>query len=47
MKLFAFVSLLLLSAALRESFDQLRHHWDYDERAPLDIKQRGLEMRDG
>ena len=47
MKLFGFVLLLLLSAALQESFDQLRHHWDYDERAPLDIKQRGLEIRDG
>ncbi|MBV9269293.1 MAG: hypothetical protein JO061_24195 [Acidobacteriaceae bacterium] len=48
MKLLAFILLLLLSAALPEgSFDRLRHHWDYDERAPLDIKQRGVEIRGG
>ena len=48
MKPFACVSLLLFSAALlQESFDQLRHHWDYDQSAPLDIKQRGRQVRDG
>lgn len=48
MKPFTCVSLLLFSAALpQESFDQLRHHWDYDRSAPLDIKQRGLQVRDG
>ena len=34
MKGFAFVLVLLSFAALsQESFDQLRHHWDYDEHA--------------
>jgi dienelactone hydrolase len=48
MKLFACFLFLLLSAALpQESFDQLRHHWDYDERAPLDIKQKKLQVSDG
>jgi dienelactone hydrolase len=53
MKTFACVSLrmwllLLSSVALpQESIDQLRHYWDYDEHAPLDIKQTGLEVRDG
>jgi dienelactone hydrolase len=40
--------LLLFSVPLpQESFDQLRHHWDYDERAPLDVEQRGTQVRDG
>jgi hypothetical protein len=49
MKPFACILLLLLlSAALpQESLDQLRHHWEYDRRAQLDIKQKGLEVRDG
>ncbi len=48
MKTFACVLLLLSRAALpQESLDQLRHHWDYDEHTPLDIKQKGLEVRDG
>jgi len=48
MKTFACVLLLLSSAALpQESFDQLRHHWDYDEHALLDIKQKELQVRDG
>lgn len=45
---FACVLLLLSSATLsQESLDQLRHHWDYDELAPLDLKQKGLQVRDG
>lgn len=48
MKPFTCVLLLLLSAALpQESFDQLRHHWDYDQSAPLDIKQKGVQLGDG
>ena len=48
MKPFARVLLLLLSGVLpQESFDQLRHHWDYDQSAPLDIRQKGLLVRDG
>jgi hypothetical protein len=40
--------LLLSSAALpQESFDQLRHHWDYDQHTPLDIKQKQIQVRDG
>jgi dienelactone hydrolase len=30
-----------------ESYEQLLHHWDYDERAPLNMKQAGLQERDG
>ena len=49
MKPFAGILLLmLLPAALpQESLDQLRQHWEYDRRAQLDIKQKGLEVRDG
>jgi dienelactone hydrolase len=39
--------LLLLAALPQESFDQLRRYWEYDERAPLDIKQKGVQVRDG
>ena len=32
----AYVVLLLVAAAIaQESYDQLLHHWDYDQRAPL------------
>jgi hypothetical protein len=34
-------------ARARESFDQLRHRWDYDEHTPLDVKRKGLQVRDG
>lgn len=48
MKHFAGVLLLLCSAALpQESLDQLRHHWDYDQSALLDIKEKALQVRDG
>lgn len=48
MKTLACVLLLLSSAAFpQESFDQLRHHWDYDENAPLDVKQKQIQVRDG
>lgn len=48
MKTLASILLLLSSAAfLQESFEQLRHHWDYDERTPLEIKQNGVQVSDG
>ncbi|HJX85780.1 MAG TPA: hypothetical protein VJ723_15675 [Candidatus Angelobacter sp.] len=45
MKSYSYVLLLLLCFALahgQESIDQLRHHWDYDTSAPLDLKQAGV-----
>ena len=30
-----------------ESYPQLIHHFDYDQNAPLDIREVGAEMRDG
>ena len=49
MSMKSLVCLLLLSftAFAQESFDQLRHHWDYDEHAALDIKEKGVQVRDG
>ncbi|MBV9180311.1 MAG: hypothetical protein JO356_03295 [Acidobacteria bacterium] len=48
MKILACILLLLVPAAWpQESFDQLRHHWDYDEHAPLEIQQKELQVRDG
>lgn len=48
MKPFAWVLLLLFSVPLpQDSLDQLRHHWDYDQSAPLDVKQKGLHVHDG
>lgn len=44
----ACVVLLLVAAAIaQESDDQVLHHWDYDKSAPLNIKQAGIEERDG
>jgi dienelactone hydrolase len=39
--------LFLLPALPEESFDQLRAHWDYDQSARLDIKENGVQVRDG
>ena len=50
MKPFGYLSLLLVSAAAafaQNSPDQLLHHWDYDTRAPLNLKQASVEDRDG
>jgi dienelactone hydrolase len=50
MKPFGYLSLLLVSAAAafgQESPDQLLHHWDYDTRAPLKLKQAAVQDRDG
>ena len=44
----ACVILLMVAAAIaQESYDQVLHHWDYDKSAPLNIKQAGIEERDG
>jgi dienelactone hydrolase len=44
----ACVALLLVAAAFaQESYKELLHHWDYDKGAPLNIKQAGIEERDG
>ncbi len=48
MKPFGYLSLLLVSAAFAQSSsDPLLHHWDYDTRAPLNLKQAGVQDRDG
>src|SRR5437868_13333963 len=46
MKNFACVVLLLASRALAQDHELLRH-WDYDQGATLNIKQTGIEERDG
>jgi hypothetical protein len=44
----ACVVLLLVAASIDQvSYDQVLHHWDYDKSAPLNIKQAGIEERDG
>lgn len=35
----AFVLLLVSAAFVQELYDQLLRHWDYDRKAPLDIKE--------
>ena len=49
MKPFTCVVLVVVffTALRQESFEQLRRYWDYDQSAPLDIKQKGLQIRDG
>jgi hypothetical protein len=43
MKNFASLALLVTSPAFAQKLpDQLLHHWDYDQRAPLNIKQSGV-----
>src|ERR1700721_570869 len=45
---FGYVLLLLATSGFaQESYDQLLHHWDYDHDTPLNIKQGGIEERDG
>jgi hypothetical protein len=31
----------------QESYNALLHHWDYDNHAPLDVKQAGVQKRNG
>jgi dienelactone hydrolase len=48
MKALTFLVLLLLAPAFaQEAYDQLLRHWDYDKTAPLNIKQTGVQDRDG
>jgi hypothetical protein len=48
MKIFDFLFILLATVAFgQDSYRTLLHHWDYDERAPLNMKQAGLKKRDG
>jgi dienelactone hydrolase len=44
--LVAFV-FLLSTAFAQESHEQLLRHWEYDRRAPLNLKQAGVQERDG
>ena len=48
MKTFICLALLLVSPALaQQDYNQLLRHWDYDQSAPLHIKQAGVQERDG
>jgi hypothetical protein len=44
---FGYAVLLLAACVFAQVYDQLLHHWDYDQNAPLNIKQAGIEKRDG
>jgi len=39
--------LLLATALVQESFEQMVHHWDYDKSAPLNFRQAGLRDQGG
>jgi dienelactone hydrolase len=44
----AWIFLLFVPAIIaQESYEPLRHHWDYDASAPLNMKQAGVQQRDG
>jgi dienelactone hydrolase len=48
MRTFVGLVLLLVSPTLaQQDHNQLLQHWDYDKAAPLDIKQAGIQERDG
>jgi len=48
MKTLICLALLWVSPALaQQDHNQLLRHWDYDKSAPLDIKQAGVQERDG
>jgi hypothetical protein len=48
MRTFIGLALLLVSPTLaQQNHNQLLQHWDYDKAAPLDIKQAGIQERDG
>jgi len=48
MKALLCLALLLVSPALaQQDYNQLLHHWDYDKSAPINIKQAGMQERDG
>lgn len=41
------ILLLLAPAVAQESYDQLLHHWDYDQSAPLNYQQGAVQDRGG
>src|SRR5215831_12376311 len=41
------ILLLLAPAVAQESYDQLLHHWDYDQGAPLNYQQGAVQDRGG
>jgi dienelactone hydrolase len=45
--LFSLAVLFAAAAFAQNSPDQLLHHWEYDTRAPLNLKQAGVQDRDG
>ena len=48
MKNLSYLLLLCASPAVaQESGNQLLHHWDYDQSAPLNVRQAGTQNRDG
>jgi dienelactone hydrolase len=48
MKIFGCLAILFVPQAFgQNSQDELLHHWDYDTRAPLNLKQAGVQDRDG
>src|SRR5205823_4170712 len=48
MRRFFCLALFIVSSAFAQpSYKQLLHHWDYDKSAPLNIKQAGVQDRDG
>jgi len=47
-KIFALFFILLAPLALgQESYDTLLHHWSYDQGAPLNVTQAGVQKREG
>jgi dienelactone hydrolase len=45
--LFSLAVLFAAAVFAQISPDQLLHHWEYDTRAPLNLKQAGVQERDG
>ncbi|MBV9626116.1 MAG: hypothetical protein JOZ14_19285 [Acidobacteria bacterium] len=49
MKIVAFFLFFVLTApaVVAQGYDELLRHWEYDRKAPLNIKQQTLQQRDG
>ena len=47
MKNLASIAVLFAAVACAQTAQDLVHHWDYDARAPLNLKQAGVQDRDG
>jgi dienelactone hydrolase len=47
LKQFALLTLFVLPLFSQDSRDQLLRHWDYDKSAPINLKQAGVQDRDG